>query len=481
MTLLDQPELSTKSAAVNEPGLDLVPIADGQLRLAEVIGALSHALDITEGQPPGHCQRCCWIGFHIGCELRLTETELRELYYTLLLKDAGCSSNAERLCELYAHDDLRTKHDFAQVDTNSLKQLASFVLTHAAPGAGLGSRLSHVLNLMRHGEQLADELVMARCERGAQVARQLGFPDTVAAGIQSLDEHWDGRGRPQRHRSDDIPLGSRIALLAQVADVFYQVGGASAARNEVLRRSGSWFDPRVVDAFLRVAQEPGFWTVMAAEDFESRLCALEPSRQILDPTESRLDAIALAFAQIVDAKSHFTFGHSERVGNYAAILATSMGFSARRTAWVRRAGLLHDLGKLGVSNTILDKPGRLSADEWASVKRHPALTEEILARIGPFRELARVAGAHHERLDGCGYPRGLNDIDISLETRMITTADIFDALTAARPYRAALSIDEALIIMERERGRGIDSLCLDALVSAIAKFDIQAADSVSGA
>lgn len=467
-----QTALSSKTLPGLGPGTNGGLVVTGQVRLAAIIGALSHALDLTEGQPPGHCQRCCWIGFHIGKELGLTEIELWELYYTLLLKDAGCSSNAERLCELYSSDDLHTKHGFTRVDTDSVGQLARFVFTHAAPGAGLNNRLSHIFTLLRHGEHLANELVSTRCERGALVARQLGFSETVAAGIRNLDEHWNGNGRPGRREGESIPLGSRIALLAQVADVFYQVGGTAASRNEVRRRSGTWFEPRIVDAFERIARDPDFWVVFGTADFENRVWALEPGRKDVEITEERLDAIALAFAQIVDAKSHFTFGHSERVGHYADALARTMGLSAEHTAWVRRGALLHDLGKLGVSNAILDKPGRLTAEEWAQVKRHPALTEDILGRIGPFRELALVAGAHHERLDGYGYPRGIEAGDIRLETRMITTADIFDALTAERPYRPALRVDKALSIMKSERGGAVDSRCLDALAGIVPEFEL---------
>lgn len=461
-----------ESHGAGEAAADSRLLVGKRVRLAEIIGALSHALDLTEGQPPGHCQRCCWIGFHVGRELGLGEYALGELYYTLLLKDAGCSSNAERLCQLYSNDDLRTKQDFTRVNTDSVGQLARFVFTHAAPGAGLDRRLSRIFELIRHGDRLASELVATRCERGAHVARQLGFSETVAAGIHNLDEHWNGRGRPENRAGEAIPLGSRIALLAQVADVFYQVGGARAARREVRRRSGSWFDPRVVAAFDRIADDPDLWAVFDDRSFEVRLWALEPGRRDLDVTEERLDDIALAFAQIVDAKSHFTYGHSERVGRYTQALARRMGFPEERITWVRRGALLHDLGKLGVSNAILDKPGRLNAQEWMQVKRHPTLTEDILARIEPFRELARVAGAHHERLDGYGYPRGLDAGEIRLETRMITTADIFDALTAERPYRAAMPVDRALSIMEEERGRAVDGECLDALASLVPEFGL---------
>ncbi len=461
---LDTP--ATAPPAASDPP----PLVAGHLRLSTIIGALSHALDLTEGQPPGHCLRACWIGFHVGQAIGMTRQQLWDLYYTLLLKDAGCSSNAERLCQLYANDDRITKHDYFQVDSDSLRQLARFVFAHTAPGADLRERLSRIIHLLRHGQRLADELVVTRCERGANVARQLGFSDRVAEGIRNLDEHWNGRGRPQRLEGEAIPLASRIALAAQVADVFHQVGGPEAAVAEVRRRRGSWFDPRVADVLCDLAVSPSFWAPMQAVDFADRLWDIEPGHEHIAASETQLDAIALAFAQIVDAKSHFTFGHSERVGQYAEAVSRQLGLPDDHVAWVRRGALLHDLGKLGVSNSVLDKPGPLDAAEWDAVRRHPALTEDILSRIAPFAELARVAGAHHERLDGSGYPHGLDATRIRLETRIITTADIFDALTAERPYRRALPVEAVMAIMQRERGRAIDADCLAALEAVRPSF-----------
>jgi HD-GYP domain-containing protein (c-di-GMP phosphodiesterase class II) len=149
-----------------------------------------------------------------------------------------------------------------------------------------------------------------------------------------------------------------------------------------------------------------------------------------------------------------------------------MGLPADRRRWLKRAALLHDIGKLGVSNSILDKPGKLDADEWAAMQMHAAYTETILSRIAAFHDLAAVAGAHHERLDGKGYPHGLKGDQIALETRIITTADIFDALTAERPYRAAMPISKALAIMTDMVGTQIDGGCLGALRKAIGQVDV---------
>ncbi|MGB2130613.1 MAG: HD domain-containing phosphohydrolase, partial [Marinobacterium sp.] len=181
------------------------------MQLSELISALSHALDMTEGQPPGHCMRCCWIGMQLSQQLALSEEQRWELYYTLLLKDLGCSSNAARICELYGTDDLTFKRDFKWVD-GSLSQVVRFLLQHTGRDAGMAERFRKMLKLAREGDQLANELISTRCERGAAIARDLGFGEAVAAGIHSLDEHWSGEGRPERLSGEQIPLYSRIAL-----------------------------------------------------------------------------------------------------------------------------------------------------------------------------------------------------------------------------------------------------------------------------
>lgn len=428
------------------------------LKLSELIGALSHALDITEGQHEGHCIRCCWIGIHVGEKLGMPSEQLWELYYTLLLKDLGCSSNASRICELYLTDDLSFKRDFKWVD-GSLPQVLRFVLRHTGQSAGLIGRLKTLGDILTNGEDIAQELIKTRCTRGADIARQLRFSEGVAQGIYSLDEHFNGQGRPEALLGSNIPLYSRIALFAQVLDVVNSSEGQAAALEEVEKRRGTWFDPDVIDAFMAVAQSADFWVTLNSPQVEARVFALEPGGHEVLMDEDYFDDIAEAFGQVVDAKSPYTAGHSARVGLYTSMLAESMEIPESRRRWLKRGALLHDLGKLGVSNSILDKPGKLDAAEWAAVQRHAAYTEAILGRISQFDELARVSAAHHEQLDGGGYPRGIKAADIAIETRIITTADIFDAITAERPYRGAVPVDKTLAIMAETVGSAIDENC----------------------
>ncbi|MFN4326398.1 MAG: HD-GYP domain-containing protein [Azonexus sp.] len=440
--------------------------SSGRLQLSELISALSHALDITEGQPEGHCVRCCWIGMHIGRQIGLSDDALWNLYYTLLLKDLGCSSNAARICELYLTDDLAFKRDFKTVG-DSLPQVLGFVLGHTGLKAPLAERFRSVLTIFRDGRRIADELIATRCHRGADIARQLRFPESVAAGIFSLDEHFNGQGRPDGLAGEAIPLFSRIALLAQVVDVFHTAGGRQAALGEVRGRAGTWFDPALVAAFEAVAVADDFWAKLSDPAVMTAVLALEPAAHVVELDDDYLDDIAAAFGQVVDSKSPYTSGHSARVALYTDLIAETLGLSSERRRWLKRGALLHDVGKLGVSNSVLDKPGKLDADEWAAVQAHAAYTEAILIRISAFAELAVVAAAHHERLDGKGYPRGLTAEAISLETRIITTADIFDAITAERPYRGAIPIPKTLEMMAENVGTAIDPACFAALRQAI--------------
>ena len=445
-----------------------------KLRLAEIVSALSYALDLTDGQPAGHSVRCCWIGMHLGERLGLSDAAKHDLYYTLLLKDLGCSSNAARICKLFATSD----HDFkrnAKLIDNSFTQVLGFIAANTAVRSGLAVKLRTVLNLAMSGGKIDRELIETRCERGAEIARRMRFSEPVAQAILDLDEHWDGRGQPLGRKGAEISLLARIALLAQVVDVFFITSGRKAACREVRRRAGKWFDPDLASVFDDVAADAEFWSALADPQLDNRVFALEPAGFSQAVDEDLLDDIADGFAQVIDAKSPFTSGHSKRVALFADLIATELDFSRARKRWLVRGALLHDIGKLGVSNEVLDKPAKLDPQEWAAMKGHPDLGAAILERIDAFRRLATIARNHHEKLDGSGYPNGLSGSELDLETRIVTIADIFDALTADRPYRAAMPASKALAIMAADVGTGLDPVCYDALTRALQGLESKAA------
>ena len=465
----EAPTAVTRPAAPPKAPPEAPPVA--ALNFGQVLGARSHALDLTEGQPKGHCVRSCWIGMRIARQMGLDEARIADLYYTLLLKDLGCSSNAARICQLYLADDQPFKQAFKTVDGSRRGALA-FVLRHTGPGTDLRRRLGALARVLRQSDTIVAELIETRCQQGAQIAGMMGFSAAVCAGIQALDEHWDGGGRPAGLRGREIPLFSRIALAAQVIDVFHTGAGREAAMSEIAARAGRWFDPEVARAALACGRGAALWAELEGPELARRVFEAEPSRAGRAFDEDGLDDVVHAFARVIDAKSPFTHGHSARVALYTDLICTELGYAPEARRWMRRAALMHDIGKLGVSNRILDKPARLTDAEFDVIRRHPAMGEEILAQVDQFRPMARLAGAHHERLDGKGYPRGLRAPEISRDVRVLTVSDIFDALTAERPYRAATPLRKTYEIMDAMVGTAIDPECYAALKRAVAAAEV---------
>jgi HD-GYP domain-containing protein (c-di-GMP phosphodiesterase class II) len=415
--------------------------------VGEVVAALSHALDLTEGQPPGHARRSCLIALRLADALKLTDAERSSLYYAMLLKDAGCSSSSARMTEIFAADDLELKRIAKSIDFTSPRQAIGFTMREAGRGDLSLSRARRVLTALRGMASEGSLMVETRCERGADIVKMLDFPDTAADAVRYLDEHWDGRGQPYKLCGDAIPVLARIACLAQTADVFITQGGLAAAREMVRVRRGRWFDPKVADAFASLPDsDPLFADLTLGRD------APVPAGGPVSADDARVDRIAEAFASMIDAKSPYTASHSERVAAYAVGIGRELGWGEGELRDLRRAGLLHDIGKLGVSNSILDKPGKLTAAEYDLVKRHPRDTEAILRHVPIFSGLAEAAAGHHERPDGRGYHLGLSGDAIPPISRVLACADVYDALTASRPYRDPMSSADALDLIRREVG-----------------------------
>jgi putative nucleotidyltransferase with HDIG domain len=445
------------------------------ISLAEVLSALSFALDLTEGAVPGHALRSCVFGMRIADELCLPTQHRADLYYALLLKDIGCSSNAARLCQIIGGgDERRVKAGVKLEDwtrpgrpkASTLGLLWSSVL----PEAGVLRRAAGIVRIGLTQHRNNQEMITLRCDRGAHILRKLGLSHNAAEAVRGLDEHWDGSGYPERRTGKAIPLAARILAVAQHLDVFATEQGMARALQVLQDRAGRWFDPNLVRVVNRLHRSHGLWAhaLPTTPEHETRAAVLDLAPETMHRLEAAdVDLICAAFADVVDAKSSFTFRHSVGVTTAARTIARRLGLSAERQQLVKRAALLHDLGKLRVPNSILDKPGKLTASEWLVVQEHPHLTQEILSRIASFHELAPIAGAHHEKLDGSGYPYRLTARQLPLEARIIAVADVYGALTEDRPYRSGLTHEDALAILFRDAPQKLDPDCCEALIPGI--------------
>ncbi len=400
----------------------------------------------------------------IAEEIGLPAAGQAELYYALLLKDAGCSSNSSKLYHILNADDLRAKGDLKTKDWTKVGwESLHYAVTHVATSSPFPERVWRLIRVAATQQADSCELVKIRCERGASIARRLGFSETVASSIHSLDEHWNGKGYPNGLKHHEIPLGASIANLSQTLEVFLTAHGPEAAMDAAERRSGRWFNPELVRAVVSLHQKGQLWGGLEKKELMEEVMALEPEHRRLTADEDTLDDICHAFADIIDAKTPFTYRHSTGVAAAAVQIGKRMGMPKPDIQKLQRAGLLHDIGKLGVSNAILEKPGKLTQEEFLAVKEHPYQTYEILRRVPAFTEFSVDAAAHHERLDGRGYWQGLRAEQLSPRARILAVADVYDALSAKRPYRDALPTEKVFSIMREDAPHSLDVDCLQAL------------------
>jgi putative nucleotidyltransferase with HDIG domain len=445
------------------------------ISLAEILSALSFALDLTEGAVPGHALRSCLLGMRLAKALGFAPDQLADLYYALLLKDVGCSSNAGRLCQIIGGGDERQVkagvklEDWTKPSQPKLSTLRLLWKT-VLPEAGPLRRTAGIVRIGLTQHRNNEEMISLRCDRGAHILRKLGLGEVSAEAVRGLDEHWDGSGYPEQRRGNNIPIESRIMAVAQHLDVFASEQGTGKAIEVLRERSRHWFDPELVQIAEGLDGDGALWSAAmpGSSEVETRSAALDLAPPTVAELEaSDIDLICEAFSDVVDAKSSFTYRHSLGVTDAAKRIADELGLPEQRRSLVHRAALLHDIGKLRVPNSILDKPGKLDAAEWQVVQEHPRLTREILSRVGPFEELAVIAGAHHEKLDGSGYPNRLTMRELSIESRIIAVADVYGALTEDRPYRPGMAVEQALAIIAQDVPHKLDADCFEALVHAV--------------
>lgn len=429
----------------------VIPVPVTHVSLSEVLAAMSRALDLTEGQSVGHTARTTIIGMRLAQELDLSAFDRVALYGALLLKDSG-SSGQSRVEEVLNADGPQSKAR-GGIAVFPGRALIAFKL---AGGSLLG----------RGRPNPNQSRLVTRAERGESMALRMGFSTATADAIRHIDEHWDGTGIPDRRIGHEIPLFSRIILLAQTLDAYYTQRGLLAAMKMIRERSNQWFDPQLVRIARSWREDIDWWESLQSPDATAMAVAAEPPQHTRYVDEKGLDDVARAFAEIIDAKSSYTYQHSTNVAKYARATAFELGFEKRDVSILNRAALLHDIGKLGVSSRILDKAGPMTDEERTEMQRHPLYTWEILQRVGAFAGFARTAALHHEKLDGSGYPWGVKGEELDVPSRILCVADIYEALTAHRPYRAGLTREAALKIIRSGSGKHVCPLATEAITEA---------------
>jgi HD-GYP domain-containing protein (c-di-GMP phosphodiesterase class II)/DNA-binding CsgD family transcriptional regulator len=434
----------------------------GDLRLSDLLAALSVATDLGMGQQPEKAVRSCLLATGLGRAIGLPDEEVRDVYFASLMRHLGCTATASLEARLFGGDELASRRVSEPADFGNGREMLALTL---GTGRGSGPRRPLLVGRAVAGDLLHGRDIFASvCEAGAGLAGRRGLGERVAEAISQQFERWDGKGGPQELARDEITLPARISEVATQAVLFHQAGGADAAMSMLRDRSGSWFDPSVVETFLRKGQE-----LLRAND------AVDPWQAVLEaePAPVRrihsgeLDRVARCFADMVDLKSTYTLGHSTRVAELAEPAGRALGLDRRAVTNLRCAAFLHDLGRVGVSSGIWDKPGALTRSEREQVRLHPYHTERILVCSPVLAPLGRIAGLHHERLDGSGYHHGLAAAAIPVPARVLAAADTFQAFTQDRPHRAAHAPARAAErLLEEARAGRLDTECVRAVVEA---------------
>jgi HD-GYP domain-containing protein (c-di-GMP phosphodiesterase class II)/DNA-binding CsgD family transcriptional regulator len=432
-----------------------------RVRLADLLAAVSVATDLGMGQEPEKAIRACLVAAALARRMGTAEAEVSDVYYTALLRHLGCTATAHEEAYL-GGDELASRPAAERADFGNPRETVALLLQM---GRGTGvDRARYLTRALRLGKKGDRAILGAVCEVGARLAERLGLGPGVRDGLYQSFERWDGKGTPQGLATEDICLPARLAEVAHQAVIFDRLGGPEGAVEMVRRRAGGWFDPAVAEVFVRFGAD--ILDEIGSRDVWEAVLEVEPAPQRTTGWEG-LDGLARALADMVDLKSPFMLGHSSQVAALSERAAVALSFGPEAVTDLRRAALLHDLGRVAVSNRIWEKPAALTMIEWERVRLHPYQSERILARSRVLEPLARTAGMHHERQDGSGYHRGTSGAQVPAVSRVLAAADAFQAMTQDRPHRLGLAPEAASAALAQEARSGrLDPECVRAVIEA---------------
>ncbi len=433
------------------------------IRAAEVVGALSLATDLGTGQPLEHALRTAVLAVRLGELAGASTQELADTYYVALLHASGCTSNGHEAAQLFG-EDIEHRAAFFLIDTTKPAEVLAFYRAHVGAGRAPEVRAAMIENVIANaGGPRSRDAFATMCEVAQRFAGWLDLGSGIQAALEYVFARWDGKGFPDT-RGDEIPLPMRLLHVGRDISLFLSAGGPDEARGVVERRTGEAYEPRLAELALA-----NFDDLLAEVDearmWEQALDA-EPFPKIWIAGE-RVDAAFMAIAALTGLKSPWLREHSTGVADVAEAAAWRLGLTDATVTLVRRAALAHDLGRIGVSNAIWEKAGALGFGEWERVRLHPHFSERAFAQSDVLAPIGRLAGSHHERLDGSGYHRGTRGQELDQPARILAAADCYGAMREARPYRSALdaSAAEAELLREAADGR-LDAAAVDAVLAA---------------
>ena len=430
------------------------------LRLIELLGSVSLATDLGTGQPLGHALRTCTIATALAEALGCESDEIRTVQQFALLRFLGCTSDAADTAVMVGGDERAYNAAMAPAVTGSVREILGRHARSVATGQPRMRRARLVARSFADPKSGARSL-STHCEVAAMLAGRVGVEQSVVDALAHAYERWDGKGYPDRLEGEAIPLAVRIAAVARDADLATRLGKSPA--EWMSERRGRGYDPAVADAFERVGRDV-LSELEAGDEWEIALGREPEPAASIDP--DGLDEALTAFADFADLKSPWIRGHCRRVAWIAEEAGRHAGLDDVACDRLRRAGLVHDLGRVAVENGIWDKQGPLTTAEWERVRLHPYFTERILARCGPLASLVEPASSHHERLDGSGYHRSQTADALSPEDRILAAADVYAALCADRPHRPALADAAAVRTLEVEARSMLDADAVACVLAA---------------
>lgn len=373
-----------------------------KIDFCQIVFALSDTLDLVGIDEVQHGKRVGYMAWECAKEMGLDHQSQKDLFQLGLLHDCGVSST--RVHEnLIKEMDWDGSKEHCEIGSNRLKNFPHF------------SQMAEAVYYHHtHWDDIKRFHLTEQNQRSANLVFLLDRADALAANHLNVD-------------------------LLKVKDEI---------RNQLKQYRGTYFNPELFDVFMAASETEAFWITLEPRHLSRFLHDREKESELIDMSMNDLKKMAVVFAQIVDAKSPYTAQHSLGVALLAKHIAGLSGLPADTCSKIEIAGLLHDLGKLKVPDEILEKPDRLDSDDLAHMRHHSFETYVILNRINGIEDIALWAANHHEALNGNGYPFRRRGNDLSIESRIISVSDVFQALAQNRPYRGALPVEEIIIILK---------------------------------